>query len=256
MNSLRLEWKNEAPPGWIHAGCLLPETLCPVPLSDIARRRISCGRTRYELGDLFQIIEIGSSARPYLTVEGHRRFVSLGGRMTEGVLEVEGSAGSLLGVGMSGGEISVSGDAGTSTGAGMTGGLISVDGDVGDEAGGPAPGETRGMSGGEIVVRGDAGAGAGFALRRGLVAIAGKAGPGCANSLLAGTIVIGRGSLSESARGVQRGTIVLLDPSAEVPEGFGADSESNPVFWRVLHRRLEELDFPIERPSLDAQFRS
>jgi len=101
--------------------------------------------------------------------------------LSEGHIELHGSAGDYLGRGMRGGHIRVRGDAGRSH-RGL--------GDVGDFAGGAAPGTTEGMNEGTILVSGNVGHRTGDRMRRGMLVVKGSAGDYLGSRMKGGTIVV------------------------------------------------------------------
>jgi formylmethanofuran dehydrogenase subunit C len=148
---------------------------------NIAGEALHLGRCT--VADLFEVEERGERE---IAIRGEEseitlrrssdRLCAIGEGMSEGRIEVHGSAGDYLGRGMRGGHIRVRGSAGHCVGEGMRGGLIEVSRDVGDFAGGAATGATEGMNEGTILVSGNAGHWAGDRMRRGMLVVKGGAG--------------------------------------------------------------------------------
>jgi formylmethanofuran dehydrogenase subunit C len=92
--------------------------------------------------------------------------------------------------------------------------------------------------------------------RPGLLAVLGSAGPFAAHEMLAGTLLMGRGSPLSPGVGLRRGSVVVLEPG-ERPDpgpGFAAAASLRPVFLRLVLLRLQALGFPLPAGALDALY--
>ena len=276
MNAFRLRWKTR-PAGLIDGSALTPQLRAKNPnptrkrgenppgaeefLADasgydqIRECLIPCGRREYRVADLFEIEQLPEQPAPFLQVEGADNFIRLGAGWSAGTLQIDGPAGALAGMKQSGGKIIVNGSVGARAGAGMSGGRLIVQGDAGDLLGGPLPGDPIGITGGAIVMHGSAGDYVGLKQRRGLIAVSGSLGAYPAFRMLGGTLVAG-GRMSGPGFGMEGGTIVALSPISHVWPTFRRGAVSQPVFLRLLWRRLAELGFSLPHQIDDAAFLS
>lgn len=234
---------------------LLPAAVRDKSLAEIEKLPVFHGNQQQPLAELFAVS--GSAADNGLEFIGDLSGVHwIGAGMTEGTIRVEASAGRHLGSRMLGGEIHVTGDAGDWVGGEMRGGLIHVHGNAGHHAGGAYPGSNRGMTRGEILVGGSAGDQIGARMRRGLLAVAGDCGQFAGFNLLAGNVLVfGRCGLRAGA-GMRRGTVVLAgDHKVEMLPTFQRGSVQQPVYLRLLLKRLHEIHFAVDDALSRARYR-
>ncbi len=163
-----------------------------------------------------------------------------------------------LGSQMAGGQLIIQGDAGDDLGSSMAYGIIHVTGNCGDRVGGPANDQPVGIGGGEIVVLGNAGDHAGLLMRRGLIAIAGTCGKLPGYRMFAGTLVLGKQTCPHTpGLEMQRGTLLYLDTETdlEIKGRFAAEGEFALPVVRLILKRLQELNFPLNAHWLNAKFK-
>ncbi len=235
--SMIFRWKGNHPPvGTIDGSVLRPDRLAMLNVADLKQQRITIGRHHYPLSDVFEIEGDPSSS---WTLPGAPNYLHLATGLGSGVLRIQGDAGDYAGQQMQSGRLEIHGSAGHSLGAGMQGGLITVTGDAGPHVGGPCHDAHVGMRDGEIIIQGTAGPRAGFRLRRGLIA-ARRCEEHVGNHMQAGTIVVFEGPLPKPGLSMKRGTILCLDPKAEVTwlPYFLPDCVYRPVFVQILLGRL------------------
>lgn len=260
----------------VDLGGVLPARLAAMTADEVARLEVRHGNAMLALGELFDIVPLGSGAgdpgeagagaagatnqldagassgtAPVASAEGHAepptelrlegelsRFDAIGHGLDGGVLRIVGAVGDRLGQSMRAGEIHVQGAAGQLAGCEMVGGLIEVAGDVGDFAAGALPGSMDGMRGGTLVIRGNAGARCGDRMRRGTVVLHGDAGDFMASRMVAGTIAVAGRVGAHCGYGMRRGTLVFAGPAPAVPPTFVATHQDIVVFWTLLRRSL------------------
>jgi len=227
-----------------------------MPLDELAATRIRCGRRSYALGEIFSIEMKTDQRELSLHIPGSSRYRSLAAGMTDGMLEVDGHAGELVGCGMRGGILRVHGPTGNFAGAAMAGGQLIVDGDTGDTAGGPCPGELRGMTGGELIIFGKSGAYVGARQRGGVIAVGRSVAECPGYQMLAGTLLVCQGELIAPGFGMGRGTIIGFDATPRPLPTFCRDGLVGPVVLRLLWRRLTQLDFTLPKGIDDSLFLS
>lgn len=219
---------------------------------EIASLSVRVGRSRAQLGDLFDV-RGGRSAR--VRVMGALQLVDgLGAGTSAGEMIVEGEVGHRLGAGMRGGWIDVRGSAGDAAGLAMSGGALRIVGNAGARVGAGEPGASRGMTGGEIVVNGDAGDEAAARLRRGLVLITGAAGADAGRAMIAGTLVAFGAIAGPAGRGSKRGSIVALD-AIEIPETYRYACTYQPAYLRLLYTYLRRrYGIAVEDEALNGRY--
>jgi len=225
---------------------ITPDRLAGMLLSEIERIPVLHGNHSIPLAERFHVT--GSPCDMNIRFEGDLEGVHwIGAGMTSGHLTADGSVGRHTGSGMSGGTLTVTGSASGWAGAEMRGGLLQVHGSTGPLAGGAYRGAAKGMTGGTLLIHGDAGSEAGLAMRRGLIAIRGACQDFPAFNMLAGALfVFGNVGLSPGA-GMRRGTLALLgnQPVPLLPT-FRFSARLQPTAFRLVLRRLERLQFPID----------
>jgi len=244
--ALTLRWRDQTPTAF-EARELDPGKLRDRETPEIARTLFQVGKSRVELGDLFQLA--GSAEDGCLIVEGDLNGVDrLGEGMTGGELIVRGGVGHELGVEMAGGRILVEGDAGDWAGAGMRGGQLRIKGSAGRFVGAALPGSRLGMREGVILVDGSIGEDAGLAMRRGLIAFGASAGDGLGRGLVAGSI-FGFGPAGRYlGAGMKRGTLALFGSKRDDPgllPTFISSGRSRPPFLTLYLRKLKGWGFPV-----------
>ncbi len=230
----------------IEAQGLIPELLRDKSLAEIQHLPVLCGNALLPLGELFLVS--GSAADGQMEFSGdHSQVHWIGSGMTTGSIRVTGAAGRHAGSGLAGGELVIDGNAGDWAGAEMRQGLIRIRGSVGAQAGGVYVGGTKGMTGGTLLIHGDAGHEAGRCLRRGLIAIGGRCGDFPGFNMLAGAMLVLGPSGVRPAAGMRRGTLALLHSTCPpVLPTFRCAAVLQPTAFRLILKRLEQLDFPFD----------
>lgn len=205
---------NRRLPQPIDASTLLPSRLSALNAGEIERESLQVGNRQLPLGELFKV-EVSPSETERLIFRGETQGLDFIGRgLTEGHIEVEGSAGSYLGHQMRGGRLRVQGSIDAYGACELRGGFLEVLGDAGDFLGGALPGNGKGMSGGVVLVRGDAGDRAGDHLRRGVLLIEGRVGAYSGARMKAGSILVQGAVGPYPGYAMGRGTLML----ARAPE--------------------------------------
>jgi len=217
---------------------LTPERVLGSTQAQIGKIRLSVGRDKLPLAELFELEGSARNAQEVVLRGTRGRADHIGRGMSEGRLVVHGAAGDFLGHEMRGGELIARGDAGRWAGRGMNGGRLEIYGDTGDYLAAAFPGDTHGMREGLIVVRGSTGARAGERMRRGIVVIEGDAGDYCGHKMLAGTIIVQGNTGKFTGTGMKRGTILLRKPADRLPATFNACGTYEPAFLALLYRSL------------------
>jgi formylmethanofuran dehydrogenase subunit C len=227
-----------------------PEKCASATVSEIARINVFEGNRNVPLGDLFHIS--GNPSDQQLIFQGDLSGVHwIGAGMQSGHIRVEGPAGRHLGSGLAGGRIDVAGSVGGWVAAEMRRGLIRVHGNAGNCAGGALPGSIRGMTGGTLLIHGNCGDEAGLAMRRGLIAIAGSPGEFAGRNMIAGTLIAAGRCGRRAGAGMRRGTLVLAGGSlTPLLPGFCYSGQLHLTVVRLLQKRLQALNFPLQIPQL------
>lgn len=223
---------------------------------DVARIPIWLGNQQVPCGEVFSVS--GTADDQTLVFMGDCGLVkSIGTRLSQGTIRVEGNAGRHLGAYMTGGEIRVSGNVGDWAGAEMRNGRIYISGNAGDQAGGAYRGSKKGMMGGEILIRGHAGCELGARQRRGLIAVGGDAGEGVGVGMIAGTIMISGQPGPHCGIGMKRGTILLLSTTATIPilSTFRYATTTRPTFLQLYFHHLIAAGFPLDAAAFTANYR-
>ena len=97
------------------------------------------------------------------------------------------------------------------------------------------------------MIHGDAGHEAGRCLRRGLIAIGGRCGDFPGFNMLAGAMLVLGPSGVRPAAGMRRGTLALLHSTCPpVLPTFRCAAVLQPTAFRLILKRLEQLDFPFD----------
>lgn len=252
----------EAPSLPVEGDSIRPENFRGKSRSEMEQLPLLYGNRQRRVKDFFQIeLDGPESGRdekngdlPKILIQGDlTRFKGMGRGMTEGEMEIHGSAGFHAGALMTGGSLLIRGNAGDWLGAHMSGGRITVTGSAGHFTGGAYRGKIQGMTGGTILIWGKAGQMAGTRMRRGLIAVGGDSGDAPGFKMLAGTLLLaGRAGIRTGAN-MKRGTIILFKETGLLPT-FYANCQYQPVFWRLLHRELEKTGFPLPEVGRDAIF--
>lgn len=238
MTTITLRVRN-APGFRVNADRLLPTALAALPMDEIARLVLPASNESCAVGDIFDVARIEGENDAALIIEGDAHWLDrLGAKMTQGCIDVHGSAGDYTGFQMAGGVLQIDGDAGHFTGCEMKGGRLTLGGNAGDFAAGALPGDMEGMTGGTLTVHGNAGARLGDRMRRGLVLVGGDAGECAASRLVAGTIGIAGNVGPNFGYGMRRGTVLLAQKPDRIPPTFTDGGRGFDVFWRLLTRSL------------------
>lgn len=198
------------PPGRIDCAGLLPQR-------DLAGSTVVFGNRRLPLGEVFAIYGAPDDAL---------------------VLRDTDARCDGIGEGLDGGTMVIEGDVGFHAGRGMKSGLLHVKGNAGDFLAAAHPGTRRGMSGGVVRVDGHAGDRAGEFIRRGIVVIGGNAGSYTGARGIAGTIVVLGQCGANAGWALKRASLVLAEPPASMPPGFGDAGMHEILYLRLLARRL------------------
>jgi formylmethanofuran dehydrogenase subunit C len=229
-------------PGFrVNADRLLPAALAALSIVDVARLVLPASNETCRVGDIFDVTRSGSESEgnAALVIEGDAHWLDrLGAKMTQGCINVDGSAGDYTGFQMAGGVLRVDGDTAHFTGCQMKGGRMTLGGNAGDFTAGALPGDMEGMTGGTLIIHGNAGARLGDRMRRGLVLVGGNAGDCAASRLIAGTIGIAGKVGANFGYGMRRGTVLLAQAPARIPPTFTDGGRGFDVFWRLLTRSL------------------
>jgi formylmethanofuran dehydrogenase subunit C len=238
MTTIALRVRN-APGFRVNADRLLPAALAALSMNEVARLVLSASNESCAVGDIFDVTRSDHDGNAALVIEGDASWLDrLGARMTQGCINVHGSAGDYTGFQMAGGILRIDGDAGHFTGCQMKGGRLTLGGNVGEFTAGALAGDMEGMTGGTLTVHGNAGARLGDRMRRGLVLVGGDAGECAASRLIAGTIGIAGKVGVNFGYGMRRGTVLLAQTPERIPLTFTDGGRGFDVFWRLLTRSL------------------
>jgi len=222
----------------VEADSITPDLFRERSADQIKQLPIFYGRRKRVIGDLFSVT---GQACAHIVVKGNLAHVKkIGQGMTRGCIEVHGDAGPHLGSYMKGGCILVKGDAGDWAGANMQGGQIRIKGNAAHHVGAAYPGDTKGVNKGLILIEGNAGLELGALMRRGLIVVQGDAGDFSGAGMIAGTILV-FGHLGQRAgAGMKRGSIASFGTNAPLLPTYRFESVFQPVYLRVMIRRLRE----------------
>ncbi|MCZ2343864.1 MAG: formylmethanofuran dehydrogenase subunit C [Bacteroidales bacterium] len=199
----------------LEAEVLSPDRLIGLTIPQIQQLPLRHGNRTVHLSDYFTV-----EGEPGDTLALHgdlSRVKWIGQGMTQGTMQIHGSAGMHLGSGMSGGTITVQGNAADWTGAEMSGGLIRVAGNAGHRLGAAYTGSPAGMRGGTIVVHGTTGDETGWQMQRGTILLNGTAGDFTGARMKGGTIVLTSGAGKRTGAGMERGTLISLTTVKRLP---------------------------------------
>jgi formylmethanofuran dehydrogenase subunit C len=217
---------------------VLPTLLAGLDAAAIEKLPLGLGRGTVPLAEFFDVQRQGDEAR--LVLQGDlSRCDRIGWQMAGGGLLVEGAVGDWLAAGMTEGLVQVHGSARDLAGCEMAGGELQVDGDVGDFAASAQPGSMDGMRGGVFTVRGSAGQRFADRMRRGTVFVHGDAGDYFASRLVAGTIAIAGHIGAHPGYGMRRGSLVFVGPAPALPDTTVPAIVGTPVIWQLLARSLQ-----------------
>jgi formylmethanofuran dehydrogenase subunit C len=147
------------------------------------------------------------------------------------------------------GVVHVTGNAGLYAGCEMKNGLLQIDGDAGDLLGAALPGNKQGMKGGTIVVKGNVGQRAGDHMRRGQILIEGDAGDYCGSRMLAGTIAVMGQTGRYLGYAMRRGTLLLWN-TPQLAATFNDCGSHTLAFLPLLFASFKSLDSRFADASL------
>lgn len=186
------------------------------------------------------LFKISGSNSESIRFENPRGLLDCVGKaMSYGLIEVDGDAGSYLGMGMRGGRIVVGGSVDAYGAAELRSGTILIEGNAGDFLAAALPGNKKGMSGGFLRVRGNVGDRAGDHMRRGIILIEGDAGEYLGSRMTAGTMIV-LGSVGAAiGYGMNRGTLLLARWPARLDVTFSDCGTHSLGFLNVLFRGSE-----------------
>jgi formylmethanofuran dehydrogenase subunit C len=237
MNAITLRVRN-TPVFRVDASGLLPAALVAASSKELPHIVLQGAGETCTIGDLFDI-EQADAFEPSLVIDGDASWLDrIGAEMSEGTIEVHGSAGAYAGIRMQGGRLNVHGDAGMYAACELRSGRIAIHGSAGDFAAGALPGNMEGMTGGTLTIHGNAGARLADRMRRGTVLVAGSAGDFAASRLVAGTVCIGGEVGAHLGYGMRRGTVLLLNAPRRIVPTFTDGGRGFDVFWRLFTRTL------------------
>jgi formylmethanofuran dehydrogenase subunit C len=226
----------ENPPERLDLSPLVPGKLAGMSIGDIEKIRLGMSKRASTVADLFRIS--GDDAESIIFEGGSDRFDLVAAGLTGGSVRLVGDVGARAGRNMRGGQVMIEGSAGPHAGSGMRGGRLEIIGDAGDSLGGPLAGELAGMNGGVLIVRGRAGAFAADRMRRGLIAILKGSDDHAGSRMIAGNLVIARGTGAMPGYLMRRGSI-FLDRAPENPSPtFVECGAPDSAFALLLDRHL------------------
>jgi len=250
---MMFHWKGNHPPvGTIDGSTLRPDLLASLAAHELKQQRIIIGSREYAWSEVF---EIEGDPGASWALPGTENYLNLGAGLGSGHLRVDGHTGDYAGMQMCGGHLEILGSAGHSLGAGMQGGLITVTGDAGPQVGGSCLGSFDGMTDGEILIDGSTGPRAGFRMRRGLIACH-RCEEHAGYQMQAGTLVIRHGPIASPGLSIKRGSILLLDPHAELTwlPYFQPDCVYRPTFVQILLGRLQTLGWNLPEDARHGKY--
>ncbi len=230
----------QVPAQWVDLSPLTPDRLQGKKVNEIKRIQLTSGSQKLAVQDLFTLS--GKDTNHIAIRRSRAKLCCIGAGMTEGVIEVYGTAGDYLGKGMRGGAIKVRGNARHWVGTGMYGGTIEIMGSAGDYLGAALPGEQTGMHNGMILVTGNAGDRIGELMRRGMIIIKGDAGDYCGSRMLAGTILVLGGTGNAPGFGMKRGTLVLANKPVHIAASFNSCGLLKMEFLRLLFKQVSKMN--------------
>ena len=167
------------------------------------------GNRKTRLDQLFRI-EADSFPDDTIRLQGDlTKTRSIGAKMTQGHLLIDGDVGMRLGEHMTGGTISVTGNADCWVGLNMKGGTIEIQGHAQDYVGAAYRGSDEGMKGGHIIIHGNAGKEVGCYMQDGLINIHGNTDTFAGIHMKDGTIHIKGNSLGRMGAEMLGGKIVI-----------------------------------------------
>jgi formylmethanofuran dehydrogenase subunit C len=235
MSALSLTLKQK-PASGVDLSPLTPDRLQGKKFNEIKELQLDAGKSPVRAGDLFEIT--GSDPQHLIFKRATDKLHHIGAGMTQGLIEISGTAGDYLGREMRGGAIKLRGSAGHWVGAGMREGEIQISGNTGDFLGAALPGQREGMRGGLIVVAGNAGDRVGDRQRKGVIVIKGDAGSYCGSQMLAGTIICLGKAGANPGTGMKRGTLVFAQNPAHLSPSFNTCGPLKMEFLRLLFKQM------------------
>lgn len=188
-----------------------------MPIEDIRKLTLRCGKHRLEVAQLFDVY--GDPSDEFIIRNSCNKLDYIGKDQEFGEISVEGDTGAYLGMGMTGGKITIIGSVGIFAACEMKGGQMEIKGNTGDFLGGPLPGNLQGMKGGVVLVKGNVGQRAGDKMRRGTILVEGNADDYCGSRMTAGTIAVMGNTGRYLGYGMKRGTLLLWN-RPDIPPTF------------------------------------
>jgi formylmethanofuran dehydrogenase subunit C len=239
MKPLTLELL-EAPRQAIDMSPLSPGRLAGLSSRDISALELWSGNRRIPVKKLFALR--GDDSSNLIIRNSSMRLERIGAGMSEGIIKVEGDAGSYLGRDMSGGRILVHGNCSDFCASGLRDGFIQIDGDTGDFLGAAVTGERQGMRGGMVLVKGNTGDRVGDQMRRGTILVEGSAGDYLCPRMIAGTVAV-LGEIGNFVGvGMRRGSLLLANEPAALFATFIDTGAHYLGFLSLWARTLRGLD--------------
>jgi formylmethanofuran dehydrogenase subunit C len=232
---------------------LVPDKICGLSVSEIAKLEMGFGNGSALVGDVFKLS--GSPKDYEIRFEGDLENVhSIGAQMASGIITAAGDTGRHVGAAMTGGLLKVDGNASDYAGFEMKGGLLHVLGNAGNHVGGCFPGAPFGMNRGTICVSGDVGKGLGYRMRRGTIAVGGDAGELVGWQMRAGTIMLHGNCKGRIGVDMKRGTIITGSSQSDIELALGATFQKGmrgffPIvgmLQRWLRDHAEKFNLPFE----------
>jgi formylmethanofuran dehydrogenase subunit C len=242
MTALRFTL-TDAPKQRIDVSPLVPDALAGKTVAEIGAIPLQTGNRQMPAGDLFTIS--GDDTRHIVFTGTTGRLDSIGKAMTQGLIEVEGDAGSYLAMQLKGGEIRVSGSIDAYGACEMRNGTVVIQGNAGDFLGACLPGNKKGMMGGVVIVKGNTGSRTGDHMRRGAILIEGNAGDYLGSRMTAGTIAVLGSTGRHIGYAMGRGTLLLAQAPAQIPPTFNDCGTHTLGFIPLLLKGYASFDTPF-----------
>jgi formylmethanofuran dehydrogenase subunit C len=207
----------------LEADVITPDSFAGKNADEIGKLPVWQGPKTYPLSEFFEVQGDGgsSAAETLIRIKGDAtRVKRIGGGMSAGKIEIEGSAGMHVGTGMKGGEIRVSRDVDSWAGMEMTGGLLHIKGNAGDHVGCAYRGKWHGMKGGRIVIEGSARHQVGGGMDGGEIFVEGNVEGFCGIRQNGGLIIVKGRALRGVGAEMAAGTIVIKGKIESFSPGF------------------------------------